>query len=108
MPVRFVLRKPTRLNNILGGAFDVFFHIPFMYLPSFYVVRELIFALGDGTVEQPAQDISEVLRNSFQEYKSKLAEDAVASCKIFIPAHVVTFGFLPVHFRVPWILVRST
>lgn len=126
---RWLLPARTAVNAALLTAFDVLIHIPFMYLPSFYVAREATFAIShhfaqrslkpnsaDDTpvAPEPAAKMSlwlhsatAVIRNGLSEYRNNALEDSIASMKLFTPAHIITFGVLPQHFRVPWMLVSA-
>ena len=74
-------------------VFDQAIHMPFMYLPSFYLFREC--GLGDGT------SINSIAKNAYREWVNGFGSDMLASMCVFIPVQGLNFFFIPPHFRVP-------
>jgi|EP00945_MAST-04E_sp_MAST-4E-sp1_P005587 hypothetical protein len=78
---------------ISAVAFDQAIHMPFMYLPSFYLFREC--GLGSGT------SLSSIGKNAYNEWTNGFGSDMLASMCVFIPVQGLNFFFIPPHFRVP-------
>jgi len=86
------------LRNILSAsAFDNFVHIPFLYLPLFYTIREAVNTYSEGTGPKSWA------QGALSKYGQNFWPDNMVGWKLYIPAHFVTFGLLPVHLRVPWV-----
>ena len=83
---------------LLATSFDVFLHMPLLYLPVFYSVREIAYRPGPpGTV----------MTNAVQEYKKGFWSDASTSLTIFGPVQLLNFGLSPAHLRVPVLLTAG-
>jgi hypothetical protein len=63
---------------------------PFIAMPLYYCCKAVI--EGEGTVESGLAQYREEFWQVFQEY-----------CLFWVPAHVVTFGFMPPQFRIAWV-----
>lgn len=66
-----------------------FLHIPFLFLPSFYVTQEVCM---HGTDASPAK--------ALQSYRSNMWNDCVAAWTIWIPGHAIFFS-VPLWLRLP-------
>ena len=79
----------------LAASFDVFVHMPFLYLPVFYTMREVAYHPGSPDV---------VLTDAFAHYRTGIRSDFATSLAIFGPVQLVNFGVSPAHLRVPILL----
>ncbi|KAJ8600898.1 hypothetical protein CTAYLR_007000 [Chrysophaeum taylorii] len=68
-------------------------HIPFVYLPVFYTVREV--AHGN---------YGEFLSVALGSWRHNFAEDVGLQAAIFVPAQVFNFAVNPPHLRVPFLV----
>jgi protein Mpv17 len=68
---------------------DLGLHTPFMYYPSFYIIK--------GYLEK--QSSNEI----FQTYKKNIYSDLIAMWKLWLPVQMVNFSFVPLHMRMPFI-----
>eukprot|EP00527_Entomoneis_sp_CCMP2396_P003509 CAMPEP_0198151686 /NCGR_PEP_ID=MMETSP1443-20131203/56617_1 /TAXON_ID=186043 /ORGANISM="Entomoneis sp., Strain CCMP2396" /LENGTH=435 /DNA_ID=CAMNT_0043817441 /DNA_START=119 /DNA_END=1422 /DNA_ORIENTATION=- len=83
---------------------DQCIHHPLMYFPAFYITKELVMR------EKP--DIMACLR----EYQGNMNEDLQALWKIWVPATLFNFAFMPMWARIPvaattslvWTMILST
>lgn len=73
--------------------FDNFFHMPFMYLPTFFMLRELS-CRDHGTWMQ-------YVDGSLTSWKNAFANDVALSLAIFTPVQAFNFYVLPPHLRIP-------
>jgi predicted amino acid-binding ACT domain protein len=62
-----------------------------MYFPAFYMTKELVMA------EKP--DISKCLANC----RANMKEDLIALWKVWVPAMVINFSFMPMYARIPFV-----
>ena len=69
-------------------------HHPLSYFPVFYITKELIMSASTG--DEP--DFS----RSFDNYRKNIKEDMIALWKIWVPATLVNFAFMPMHMRIPY------
>jgi len=75
---------------------DQCIHHPFMYFPAFYITKEIV--MGGGTNSDGKPDITKVLTD----YRKNMKEDLFALWKIWVPATLVNFAFMPMHMRIPF------
>jgi hypothetical protein len=73
--------------------FDVCIHLPLMYFPSYYTVKELV--VGDSW--NPADWV----RDGVTKYSKNIREDLAAMIKLWGPSDCIQF-MLPVHIRMPF------
>lgn len=71
-------------------AIDQCLHHPFMYFPAFYCTKELVM--------QKNPDFSRCLAD----YRRNMSEDLQALWKIWVPATLVNFAFMPMYARIPF------
>jgi predicted amino acid-binding ACT domain protein len=85
--------KDVRGMFQLGGqvVLDQFVHHPFMYFPAFYMTKEAVMS------SQP-----DLLR-ALNDYKRNMKEDLLALWKIWVPATLVNFSFMPMYMRIPFV-----
>ena len=69
-------------------------HHPLSYFPVFYLTKELIMSASTG--DEP--DFS----RSFDNYRKNIKEDMIALWKIWVPATIVNFAFMPMYMRIPY------
>ena len=70
---------------------DQCIHHPFMYFPAFYCTKELVMS------EKPD------FGKRIAEYRENIKEDLVALWKVWVPATVVNFAFMPMWARIPFV-----
>lgn len=80
--------KPIRQSAILTFL-DLGVHTPLMYYPSFYLIKGY---LENKTIE----DITDT-------YRQNITNDLIAMWKLWLPAQMVNFTFVPLHYRMPFI-----
>ena len=73
-------------------CFDVFVHLPFMYFPTFYAVKEFV----QGTSWSPVDWV----RDGCTKYYHNFSKDFRAMFQLWAPADVVLFS-LPMWLRMP-------
>ncbi len=88
-------QKVTDVQGMIQLAAQTFLdqciHHPLMYFPAFYVTKELVMS--------NSPDVMKVLRN----YKKNMKEDLLALWKIWVPATMFNFAFMPMHLRIPFV-----
>lgn len=73
-------------------AFDVLIHLPFMYYPTFYVVKEAV----QGTATTPGELVS----SGVGKYVNNFVPDCTAMMSVWLPADIVIFS-VPLWLRLP-------
>eukprot|EP00543_Licmophora_paradoxa_P015306 CAMPEP_0202461760 /NCGR_PEP_ID=MMETSP1360-20130828/50892_1 /ASSEMBLY_ACC=CAM_ASM_000848 /TAXON_ID=515479 /ORGANISM="Licmophora paradoxa, Strain CCMP2313" /LENGTH=194 /DNA_ID=CAMNT_0049083949 /DNA_START=259 /DNA_END=843 /DNA_ORIENTATION=+ len=73
--------------------FDLVVHLPMMYFPTYYVVKELV----SGTSWNPL----EWAKDGVTKYSNNLSDDLSAMIKLWGPSDCIQF-ILPVHIRLPF------
>jgi hypothetical protein len=73
--------------------FDLMVHLPFLYFPAYYAVKEFV----GGTSWNPL----EWIQDGVGKYKNNLKEDLTAMVKLWGPSDCVQF-VLPIHIRMPF------
>lgn len=73
--------------------FDVLVHLPFMYFPTYYTVKEFV----GGKTWNP----SDWVIDGLTKYKKNFTDDFVALLKLWGPADCIQF-VLPLHIRMPF------
>mmetsp|Transcript_2935 Transcript_2935/g.9797 ORF Transcript_2935/g.9797 Transcript_2935/m.9797 type:complete len:201 (-) Transcript_2935:205-807(-) len=91
------LREKVRDLPGLGVAakqifFDCFIHLPFMYYPTFYVVKEAV----QGDSPQPDRWVAQGL----SKYVGNFVPDQRAMLSVWFPADIVIFS-VPLYLRLP-------
>jgi len=93
-PIRQKMKDAKGMLQLCAQTFlDQCVHHPLMYFPAFYVTKELVMA-PSGT-----PDIGRVLA----EYRVNMMEDLQALWKIWVPATMFNFAFMPMHLRIPFV-----
>mmetsp|Transcript_18984 Transcript_18984/g.28667 ORF Transcript_18984/g.28667 Transcript_18984/m.28667 type:complete len:218 (-) Transcript_18984:263-916(-) len=72
--------------------FDCFIHLPFMYYPTFYVVKE---GVQGGSSSPDAW-----IKNGFTKYISNFVPDQKAMLSVWFPADIIIFS-VPIWLRLP-------
>ena len=75
---------------------------PVFFFPTFYTFREILNVPSFADVD-PVPCISRAL----SKYGENFLADWRNSWVIWIPAHCVTYGYVPPHLRMPWIALVS-
>eukprot|EP01129_Flabellula_baltica_P005571 TRINITY_DN2030_c0_g1_i1.p1 TRINITY_DN2030_c0_g1~~TRINITY_DN2030_c0_g1_i1.p1 ORF type:complete len:191 (-),score=33.46 TRINITY_DN2030_c0_g1_i1:97-669(-) len=78
---------------ILQVFIDQALHHPLMYFPTFYVLNEVI---RGGTAADALAD-----------YGNEIIPSCLALWKIWVPAQVICFAFVPKHLRIPYVSAVS-
>lgn len=73
-------------------GFDVFVHLPFLYLPSFYVVKESVAGSGGGPVDW--------VTNAADKYTRNWMTDVKVMTQVWLPADIICFT-VPMWLRLP-------
>jgi predicted amino acid-binding ACT domain protein len=91
-PLAQKVRDVKGIASLVGQVFlDQCIHHPLMYFPAFYCTKEIVMA------DKP--DILKVLT----EYRKNMSEDLAALWKIWVPATLFNFAFMPMHLRIPFV-----
>ena len=89
------LSKLTDMKGMLTlfaqVAIDQCIHHPLLYFPAFYCTKELVM-----NPQQPN------FVRCMQEYRNNMMEDLSALWKIWVPATLINFAFMPMHLRIPF------
>lgn len=95
-PFREKLKDTKGMFHLSAQVFlDQCVHHPLMYFPAFYCTKELVMS------DKP--DFGKVL----SEYVDHMEEDLKALWKIWVPATLVNFAFMPMHLRIPCVAATS-
>eukprot|EP00934_Nitzschia_sp_Nitz4_P005240 Nitzschia sp. Nitz4//scaffold54_size114964//46556//47386//NITZ4_003847-RA/size114964-processed-gene-0.64-mRNA-1//-1//CDS//3329554339//5230//frame0 len=73
--------------------FDIIFHIPLMYYPTYYTVKEFVFGQSWNPIDW--------VQNGVGHYASNLKEDIKAMLRVWLPSDCIQF-VLPVYLRLPY------
>lgn len=73
----------------LKTALDQCIHHPFVYFPTFYVIKALV------------EDKS--ASYALNKYKAEIWDSVKALWTIWVPAQVINFAFVPRHLRIPYV-----
>lgn len=68
---------------------DMGVHTPLMYFPAFYTIKNI--ADGQG------------VDNIIKDYKTNIKDDLATIWKLWIPAQMINFTYIPIHLRMPFI-----
>ena len=72
---------------------------PFLFLPVFYVFKQFLADGGNMSLS--------VVKAAIATYKSNALIDLRNSWMVWFPGHVVTYGVMPSHKRIPWMAFLS-
>lgn len=84
----FAKWQPLTQASILTFL-DLGLHTPLMYYPAFYSIKSYL----DG----------KTVANTMTTYNANIQSDMVAMWKIWLPAQMTNFMFIPLHMRMPFI-----
>lgn len=96
--------KPLRekikdFSGIRSLGFQLFLdqcvHHPVMYFPAFYATKEIIMSTNNDGGKPD-------FKKAFELYRANLKDDMIALWKIWVPATLVNFAFMPMHMRIPY------
>jgi hypothetical protein len=73
--------------------FDVTIHLPLMYFPSYYAVKELVVGESWNPIDW--------MKDGVTKYRKNMEEDLTAMIKLWGPSDCVQF-VLPIHIRMPF------
>lgn len=75
-------------------AIDQIVHIPFVFYPCYYLTKSMI-------MEKPiGHENDSTIGLAYYKWKINFFDDLKTSWMIWIPANLINFGFMPMHFRV--------
>eukprot|EP00614_Pseudopedinella_elastica_P028507 CAMPEP_0172641624 /NCGR_PEP_ID=MMETSP1068-20121228/228251_1 /TAXON_ID=35684 /ORGANISM="Pseudopedinella elastica, Strain CCMP716" /LENGTH=174 /DNA_ID=CAMNT_0013455257 /DNA_START=109 /DNA_END=630 /DNA_ORIENTATION=- len=80
---------PGKLGAAKQIAFDVFVHLPLIYFPTFYCMKESI--QGEAKREP-----FEVIQNGLSKYRQNFSEDGKAMLQVWVPGDIICFGMVPI------------
>jgi predicted amino acid-binding ACT domain protein len=90
-PIAEKLKDVKGLAALGGQVFlDQCVHHPLLYFPVFYCTKELVTSNGNPN-----------FKACLTNYWNNFTEDMVALWKIWVPATLVNFAFMPMHLRIP-------
>jgi len=95
---RAVLSKICAMNFIAD---------PFLFLPTFYMFKEVAFSQQQQKTMIPSLSLSGTLEQALRKYQQHCYEDWRNTWSLWIPGHFVTYGICPQHLRLPWIAALS-
>lgn len=78
--------------------------MPFVVTPSYYAWRDMLLP-EQGIVRTPFQ--FSFWSDVYEHWRGGVVEITTAFWKIWIPAHVVTFGLCPAPLRITWVAAMS-
>lgn len=82
-------------------AIDQIVHLPFVFYPCYYFTKCAI-------MERPVgHEDDSLLGLTFYKWKTNFFDDLKTSCVIWIPANLINFGLMPMHFRISFMAVIS-
>lgn len=93
--IRNLPAKVARRETSTMVVMDMALHIPFLYFPVFYVLKELI--VNEGNLN------TLMLRSAYTIWRTNLCEDIKMSWTVWGPVQCVTFSIIPMHLRVPFV-----
>mmetsp|Transcript_12949 Transcript_12949/g.20766 ORF Transcript_12949/g.20766 Transcript_12949/m.20766 type:complete len:408 (+) Transcript_12949:69-1292(+) len=93
-PVKEKLKDTTGQLTMLKQVFlDQCIHHPFFYFPSFYAMKEIV--------------VGGKLQDAKKKYQRNFKDDIFALWKIWVPATMVNFTFMPMWGRIPFVASTS-
>jgi len=89
------INNAKALRSLVGlVATEQLIHTPFVFLPCFYMTKEVV--EGDGNVDV-----------ALTKWRRNIIPDMCADMVIWVPSNLVNFAFVPQHFRVPFVALTS-
>ena len=94
------VRPRTRAKAVAAAVvLDNCVHIPLLYLPIFYCMREA--AMPAAPQPSAAAAAPGVIGRGLESYRQNVWSDISVQACIFVPVQVLNFGLNPPHLRVP-------
>jgi len=89
------INNAKALRSLVGlVATEQLIHTPFVFLPCFYMTKEVV--EGDGDIDC-----------ALKKWRTNIIPDMCADMVIWVPSNLVNFAFVPQHFRVPFVALTS-
>jgi len=82
-------------------AIDQIIHIPFIFYPCYYLTKSAIMEKPVGHEKDSVPGLA------FYKWKTNFFDDLKTSWTIWIPANLINFGMMPMHFRISFMAVIS-
>ena len=95
----WVAGRFSRANVLKATAAENLFVTPFIYLPGFYIFKDLVVA--------PRADRPATVPNALAHYKDEFGAQNACSLLFWVPMNYVTFALIPVHLRVAFVSVGA-
>merc|ERR1712083_392725 len=89
MATCFPITSGEGMKFALRMKMEFLVHSPFVYLPVYFACKS--YFLG----QSPVEGLRSYVQNFWGTYTKCMS--------VWVPAHFVTFGILPVHLRITWI-----
>jgi hypothetical protein len=83
-------------KSVVCSLIDGFIHVPMLFLPQFYVFKELV------TSPEP-RSLSEHTSIGISRWSGNFWSDTTASAGVFVPLGIINFRFVSLRFRVPFL-----
>lgn len=93
---------PGMLEVLGQVAMDCWVHIPFMYFPAFFLLKDLM--LNPAGIR--AKGLGQV-REILSQYRAEFFSLNWATTRFFFPSGIIMFGIMPLHLRVPYVAVAG-
>jgi len=93
LPIACKMRHRAGLKQLCQQVgFDQFIHIPFIYFPVFYILKDAM----------ENKDLLSAPSNGLSKYGINIVDDNIAQWILWIPGTIVNFAFCPLWLRVPF------
>jgi len=90
-----------RVSSVTGQVFfDQFLHVPLLFFPCFYVMKECVESDCLPWVNDTAQ-------RGMHKYAENAVEDITTQLSVFFPGAVINFAVMPIWLRTPWVATVS-
>jgi len=101
LPALYSATGPARCNKavVAAVALDACVHMPFMYMPAFYVLREI--------AVRPELSLKESALKGLEHHRENFWQDATMQAAIFVPVQFFNFKYSPAHLRVPVVVTAG-
>ncbi len=86
-------------------VFDQIFHMPFLYLPVFYIFRE-VGQVSDSmfiNINRKEEFYNRIIQPAYASWKNSFSADMLIEMSIFVPVQALNFTIIKPHFRVPFL-----
>lgn len=104
----------VRANVLKATASENLLITPFVYLPGFYVYKELVAATAQqqqrpspsaGAARAPPP--AAVVTRALTHYRNEFGAQNASSLAFWVPVNYVTFALVPIHLRVAFVSVAA-